>query len=201
METKDNFFEGVYQNAKENLSSIPWARLAPNPYLEQFLKEEGPVVGKKALVIGCGLGDDAVALAKMGYDTVAIDIAPSAIDLAIERFPQSGICFLPQDIFALGHSTERYDFIYEGLTIQSLPRSERKNLVKIISNLVARDGKLLVYAHGQEDEDDLGGPPWPLYRREFDWFIDKGFSESYRHEKDESKDIAAFHCCILYERS
>jgi ubiquinone/menaquinone biosynthesis C-methylase UbiE len=79
MEEK-NFFESIYENTDhEDLSTIPWATLAPNVYLEKHLEKHlskhDVVSGKKALVIGCGLGDDALILEKHGYEVDAIDIS------------------------------------------------------------------------------------------------------------------------------
>lgn len=198
---EENFFETMYQNASDDLSSIPWATMSPNVHLLEYLEEAEAVKGKRALVIGCGLGDDAVALVNKGYDTDAIDISSTAISMAKERFRESGVHFSVQDIFALPKNfNEAYDFVYEGLTIQSLPREQRELVVEIISGLLAKGGKLFVYAHGQEDEDDYGGPPWPLYSHEFDLFLDKGFKAVYSKQEAEKKPVAPHVCSVLYEK-
>jgi len=86
------WFEELYKKAEENHEEIPWAKLTPDPnlvaYLENFRGEKG-----KALVVGCGLGDDAKALSDAGFETVAIDISQSAIKWAEKRFEDSGIAF------------------------------------------------------------------------------------------------------------
>ena len=198
---EENFFETVYQNANDDLSSIPWATMSANVHLLEYLEETEAVKGKRALVIGCGLGDDAVVLAKKGYETDAIDISSTAITMAKERFGESGVHFSVQDIFSLPKDfKEAYDFVYEGLTIQSLSREQRELVVDIISGLVAKGGKLFVYAHGQEDEDDYGGPPWPLYSHEFDLFLSKGFKSVYSKQEAEKKPVAPHVCCVLYEK-
>ncbi len=202
MEEK-NFFETVYKNADhENLSAIPWATLAPNVYLEKHLSMHQPVTGKKALVIGCGLGDDALILEKHGYEVEAIDISPSAIALAKKRHPESQVDFHVGDIYDMpGSSIEKYDFVYEGLTIQSLPPSDREKLVKIIVSLVAKGGELLVYAHSQNDTDNYGGPPWPFYDDEFKLFENEGLEKIYAQKKNSNKPVAPYECCTLYKRS
>lgn len=199
---KKNFFESVYENADhDDLSAIPWATLAPNVYLEKHLNVEGTVVGKKALVIGCGLGDDALILEKHGYEVEAIDISPSAIALAKKRHPQSKINFHVGDIYNMPESSiGKYDFVYEGLTIQSLPPEDREKLVGIIVSLVATGGELLVYAHTQDDADSYGGPPWPLYDDEFKLFEKEGLEKVYAEKEDESKPIAPYQCCVLYRK-
>lgn len=199
---KKNFFESVYENADhDDLSAIPWATLAPNVYLEEHLTQEGSVSGKKALVIGCGLGDDALILEKHGYEVEALDISPSAIALAKKRYPKSKVDFHVGDIYDMPVSSKgKYDFVYEGLTIQSLPPKDRENLVGIIVSLVSKGGELLVYANTQDDTDTYGGPPWPLYDDEFRLFEKEGLEQIHILKEDESKPIAPYQCCVLYRK-
>ena len=56
------WFETLYAESQGDTSRVPWAKLAPHPYLQEWL--EGDRIqgdGRSALVIGCGLGDDAEA--------------------------------------------------------------------------------------------------------------------------------------------
>lgn len=199
---KKNFFESMYENADhDDLSTIPWATLAPNVYLEKHLSLKGSVSNKKALVIGCGLGDDALILEKYGYEVEALDISPTAIALAKKRHPQSKVDFHVGDIYNMPESSVgKYDFVYEGLTIQSLPPEDREKLVGIIVSLVAQGGELLVYANTQDDTDNYGGPPWPLYDDEFLLFEKEGLEKVYTEKEDVSKPIAPYHCCVLYRK-
>jgi len=197
-----NFFESVYENADhKNLAAIPWATLAPNVYLEKHLSQHENVTDKKALVIGCGLGDDALILENHGYMVDAIDIAPSAIALAKKRHPDSKVNFQVGDIYDMPKSSiGKYDFVYEGLTIQSLPPEDREKLVGIIVSLVATEGELLVYANTQDDEHNYGGPPWPLYDDEFKLFEKEGLQKVYTKKENEKKPIAPYQCCVLYRK-
>lgn len=199
---KKNFFESVYENADhDDLSAIPWVTLAPNVYLEKHLSLQDTVSGKKALVIGCGLGDDALILEKHGYEVEAMDISSSAIALAKKRHPDSKVDFYVGDIYDMPESSVgKYDFVYEGLTIQSLPPADREKLVGIIVSLVAKDGELLVYANTQDDADNYGGPPWPLYENEFMLFEKEGLEKISADKEDESKPIAPYKCCALYRK-
>lgn len=201
MEEK-NFFESIYENADhDDLSTIPWATLAPNVYLEKHLSLRDTVVGKKALVIGCGLGDDALILEKHGYEVEALDISPSAIALAKKRHPESKVDFHVGDIYHMPEaSIGKYDFVYEGLTIQSLPPADREKLVGIIVSLVANEGELLVYANTQDDTDNYGGPPWPLYDDEFALFEKEGLEKIHVQKEDERKPVAPYQCCVLYRK-
>ena len=87
---QENFFDTVYKRASDDLSSIPWVKLEPNGLIREYLASVPDTDGKKALVIGCGVGDDAAILAEAGYVTDAIDISPTAIGIAAERFASLG---------------------------------------------------------------------------------------------------------------
>jgi 2-polyprenyl-3-methyl-5-hydroxy-6-metoxy-1,4-benzoquinol methylase len=103
--------------------SVPWAAPAPSPHLLDWL--DGGFVelsGRKVLVIGCGLGDDAEAVATRGAMVTAFDIAPSAIAAARRRFPASLVCYEVADLLqppAAWHG--EFDLIVEIGTLQVLP--------------------------------------------------------------------------------
>jgi len=74
------WFDVLYAEAQGDVTKVPWAKLAPHPYLQEWLAHHQPfALGQKALIIGCGLGDDAEALAKLGFDVTAFDISLTAI--------------------------------------------------------------------------------------------------------------------------
>jgi hypothetical protein len=73
------WFEELYDQAKGNSSAIPWADMTVNPNLAEWLECHPRNEFKEtALVIGCGLGDDAEALALFGYEVSAITLQPMA---------------------------------------------------------------------------------------------------------------------------
>lgn len=63
----------------------------PHPALLAWLDGEPEGVRHRALVIGCGLGDDAEAVRRRGYRVSAFDIAPTAIARCRQRFPDSKV--------------------------------------------------------------------------------------------------------------
>ena len=53
------WFEDLYESAKGDSTQIPWARMDVNPILKEELGRE-PLQPGRALMVGCGLGDDAI---------------------------------------------------------------------------------------------------------------------------------------------
>ena len=188
------WFDGLYQENKNSHENIPWARQAVNPLLQSYLDDEEVHQGK-ALVIGCGLGDDAMALAKVGYAVTAIDVSQTALDLAQARFPNTNIDFKKQDIFEY---KEQFDFVFEAFTIQSLPVEFREKMVKAVANTVAKNGKLLLVAHKREAMFE--GPPWPLTQEEVDLFKAEGLRELSHEIHSEASKISNMRFRVVYGR-
>jgi ubiquinone/menaquinone biosynthesis C-methylase UbiE len=97
--------------------------LAPNPNLVEWL-DRTRIDGKqkKALVVACGLGDDADALAQRGFDVVACDISQTAIEWCRKRFPRSKVNYVVADLFNPPAGWHRaFNFVLEAYTLQSLP--------------------------------------------------------------------------------
>ncbi|MEA2048106.1 MAG: class I SAM-dependent methyltransferase [Campylobacterota bacterium] len=202
MSQSDNYFENVYKNAdKDNLVSIPWANLAANSHLVDYLNVKDDMTYGRALVIGCGLGDDADALAKMGYEVDAIDISHTAIEIAKERFFDTEIDFRVEDIFQLPQwMFGMYDFVFESRTIQSLAPKLRDELIKIIANLVSSGGELLLHTNLQDNNTNYGGPPWPLYKDELLVFESHGLVLKHQSIKKIYRPIAAYDAVLHYKK-
>ncbi|MGK7876746.1 MAG: class I SAM-dependent methyltransferase [Xenococcaceae cyanobacterium] len=176
------WFEVLYTEANDNAEQVPWARLSIHPYLQDWLdcytvSGDAP----SALVIGCGLGDDAEALAQWGFKVTAFDISPTAIAWCQKRFPDSSVTYLVADLFALDPSWHRaFDFVFESRNIQALPLSVRPKAIKSIGQLVAVGGTLLVITRVRETEAEPDGPPWPLSDFELAQFQELGLKEIRR---------------------
>ena len=184
------WFEVLYATADDNPSIIPWADLAPNPNLVQWMNKHGLAgAGRKALTIGCGLGDDAEELSRRGFETTAFDISPTAISWCRRRFPRSTVCYAVGDLFRPpAEWVQAFDFVLESYTLQVLPPSLREEALHRVASYVAPNGILLVIARGREPGEAEGQMPWPLTRKEMDGFRNVGLREihfeDYRDEED-----------------
>jgi SAM-dependent methyltransferase len=171
-----------------------------NTHLLTYMKENADL--GKCLVVGCGLGDDAHMLSQAGYDVTAIDISDSAIKWCKERF--DGICieFLVQDVFELPDSLRgEFDFVFESLTIQSLPREFREKIINAISSLLSENGKILVIAHAIDEDKEPKGPPWPMKRSEFEHFTNLGLKQLEFKTIEETTKISSSKFFALYQKT
>ncbi len=199
IEKSNDFFESIYSQSQGNEEKIPWATLKTNEFLVEYLEQH---IGEgKAIVVGCGLGDDAVALAEAGFDVTAIDVSQTAIQWCKERFDYTDVDFRVQDIFELPEEMlQEYDFVFESRTIQSLPLVYRDKIIGAISSLMAPKAKLLAIANGKNEEERYEGPPWPLTSNELRLFGNYGLKELEFSIFSEDSDLSTLKFRALYQK-
>lgn len=178
-------FEELYQSVGGDLEQVPWARLGPNPQLVSWLDGRKIPTGARALVIACGLGDDAEELSGRGCAVTAFDVSPTAVDWCRRRFPDSSVDYEVADLLALPDEWRHsFDVVVEINTIQSLPRTLRRAAVESIAGTVAPGGALFVRCYGTVAGDPpVETRPWPVSRAELAVFEAAGLRESEFEEE------------------
>lgn len=173
------WFEMLYSGADRDGVGVPWANMETHPsFIDWIAQNELSGAGKTALVVGCGMGDDAIELEAHGFQVTAFDVSDSAIAYCKERFPEAKVEFLQADLLEdqpqwLG----KFDFVLEIFTVQALPPKYEDKLVKRIASFVAPGGRLVVIAEtSQETRDFEKGPPWLLTPDHIDRFATAGLT-------------------------
>lgn len=178
------WFEKLYAGAQQGDFDVPWARHKPDPSLIDWLNRKAVNgQGKTALVVGCGLGDDAEALSAAGFNVTAFDISETAISWCKQRFPDSRVQYVAADLFNAPPEWS-FDFVLEDRTIQSLPWDLCEPAIKAIASFVAPGGMALVLCLARNPEEDRRGIPWPLSRLELAAFEKYGLKEQHFEEND-----------------
>ncbi len=152
---------------------VPWADGDANPHLIEWAERERlDVAGKRALVVGCGLGYDAEFLAGLGYAVTAFDVAPTAIARAIRENPGTQVEYVAADLVAPPPAwADAFDLVFEAYTVQPLYGPVRARALTALHLPVAPGGTLLVIARATYDtapERDPAMMPWALTRAELD---------------------------------
>ena len=183
------WFDALYKESGGDTEKIPWADMEPNRFFKHWaesarLKGEG----RKALVVGCGLGDDANYLNDLGFSVTAFDISPTAIQWARRVYCDSDIRFEVADLFdppvewILGKNPPAdaggYDFVLEIYTIQPLPMDMRERAIDAVAAFVARNGRLVAVCRGREDNEEVGEVPWPLSKSDLSRFEANGLTQT-----------------------
>jgi threonine dehydrogenase-like Zn-dependent dehydrogenase len=168
------FFAQLYAAARAGEAAIPWDRGGPRePLVEWARLRRVRGEGRRALVVGAGLGGDAEFTASLGFSTVAFDAVETAVEMARERHPGSAVSYVVADV--LEPPTEwrqAFDLVVECLTVQSLPPPLHAAATGRIAGFVAAGGTLIVVASVAAGAQD--GPPWPLTRAEIGAFATGG---------------------------
>ena len=161
------WFDRLYSEGSSGAVGMPWDRSQPAPQLREWVgSHEIEGGGRRAVVVGCGLGADAEYLASVGFDTVAFDVAPTAVRVAQERHPDSAVDYRVADLLDLpGEWVGGFDLVVEIYTVQALPDPPRSAAVRGVRSLVAPGGTLFVVEFRTDGESDATtGPPFALSR-------------------------------------
>ena len=197
------WFDALYQESGGDTAKIPWADMEPNRFFRAYAERvDLRGNGRKAMVVGCGLGDDAKYLHDLGFEVTAFDISPTAIDWARRVYGDTDIRFETADLFQpfrgwLG----AFDFVLEIYTIQPLPIEMRESAIDAVSDFVAPGGELVVVTRGREDDEQPDKLPWPLSRKDLSHFEVNGLTQTeFEVMPDDTDDEPAPRFVVVYRR-
>lgn len=128
--------------------SLRWFAESPSPIVNDTIREYGFLPTDKLLEIGCGEGRDARFLLVRGYDLLAADVSPAAVEFCRKELPEYADCFQVLDCLNVELS-ERFDFIYAVAVIHMLvPDSDREKFYRFIREHLTRSGIALICSMG-----------------------------------------------------
>lgn len=115
----------------------------------------------RALVPRCGSGYEVSAFADAGWEAIAIDFGPAAVERARQVLGPLASRVVLGDFFAHDFGPMRFDLVYERTFLCSLPPSIWESYACRIESLLKPGGLLVgIFFYGEGDEP----PPYPLTR-------------------------------------
>ena len=200
-ENKPNdWFETLYSESNEGGEGVPWANMDTHPMFKSWIAEN-PIIGegKTALVVGCGMGDDAIELEAKGFEVTAFDVSNSAIEFCKTRFPNSGVKFIQADLLeGVSEWHRKFDFVLEIFTIQALPPKYENTLIQNISDFVSNDGNLIIITEVQQGKRTYeNGPPWLLNYEYPKSFENCGLTQIFHSSNTETEMGEEIHLTIF----
>ena len=197
------WFDSIYKSANGDHTKVFWADLEPSPYLVSWL-EKNPIdkPSKRACVIGCGVGDDAEALSKFGFEVTAFDISVTAIELCKNRYKDTKVNYVVADLFDYPKEwSKSFDVVYECNTIQVLPGDYRIKARITMSSLICKDGYILVSCRSRNEGEKVNAIPLPLTKCEMDEFVNSDkIKEISFLAYDDTQEPSVPHFFGIYQR-
>jgi SAM-dependent methyltransferase len=175
-------FDALYrgQSPGEGIAPVatpPWDNKAPSESVITW-QARGWVHGD-VLDIGCGLGDNAIYLAKNGHTVTGLDISPTALLTAEQRAKDAGVdvTFAVADSTKLDGYTDAFDTVIDSGLFHSLDDDGRRGYVAVVHRATRPGATLLLSCFSDanptgEDwrpavseetlRDVLGGAGWDI---------------------------------------
>lgn len=97
------------------------------------------------------------------------DVAPTAVEAARARFPESAVDYVVADLLKPpGEWHQAFDLVVEIMNIQAMPRDFRPAALTSLAGFLAPGGTLIVSEVAEENFDMATwvSPPWPFSREE-----------------------------------
>lgn len=165
-------WEEVYRRMP--LKDIPWEEGKPSSELVRLI-ESGVVEKGSALDICCGSANNAIYLAKHGFDCYGTDISPTAIGYAHDKASLAGVsCELHAgDAVHLTYPDNRFTLIFDRGCFHSIPLADREEFIKGLYRVMKPGGKYLMICFSASDpkahshafsEKEIRGYFTPLFK-------------------------------------
>lgn len=130
-----------------------WYRFGTPPWVGEArqdlvsLVSSGRLAPCRAIDLGCGEGDNAVFLARHGFDVTAVDFAPAAIGKARAKARAAGVSveFFVDDLTELQHVRGPFELLVDYGTFDDLSETQRGRYLKNVVPLAAPGAKFLLW--------------------------------------------------------
>lgn len=127
---------------------LEWFDNEPTPIVAQVMGDHAVGRDAEILEIGCGEGRDAALLLQEGYDLLATDVSPRAVQHCREKYPRWAERFQPLDCLK-DDLPRRFDFIYAVAVLHMLVLDEdRQGLLRFIGSHLKENGTGLIVVMG-----------------------------------------------------
>ena len=135
----EDSWEGEYQ--KTDISKLPWESFKPPSGLVKLI-DSGAIKIGKALDLGCGLGTNAIYLAKKGFDVFALDVSKTALKCAEEKAKKSGvkINFVQGFAHKISFPEKTFTLVFDRGCFHHIPKQTRKEYIENVHRILADGG-------------------------------------------------------------
>jgi SAM-dependent methyltransferase len=145
-----------FWDSRYRAGRTPWDFGGIPSALSKFLQAASP---QRVLIPGCGSGYEVRAFHERGWDVLAADYSPAAIERARQVLGTLADKNVLADFFAHNFGGPKFDVIYGRTFLCSLPPEVWRRYARRMAELLADGGELIgIFLYGHENEP----PPYPL---------------------------------------
>jgi SAM-dependent methyltransferase len=140
---------------------MPWDSGEPEPLLVDFVTS-GRVAPAPTLEIGAGTGTNAIWLAERGFEVLAVDVSPLAIERAQAKLEGRALpcSFLAFDFLAAPLKDDRFKFVFDRGCFHVFDEAaERQQFASRVAAALAPGGLWLSLIGSTEGPPRAVGPP------------------------------------------
>lgn len=181
------------------ISTPPWDTKAPKENVIGW--QSGGWVHGDVLDIGCGLGDNAVYLAKNGFTVTGLDISPTALITAERRANDAGVkvTFAVADSTKLDGHTNAFDTVIDSGMFHCLDDEGKRRYAAAVHRATRPGATLLISCFSDANPSD-GERPLPAVSEQTlhdvlggaGWDIASLEPATIRREQDDTEIEMAF---------
>lgn len=141
-EAYDERYKAVHQK------NLRWMGSENSKIVTEIVQKYGISKKNTLLEIGCGEGRDAAHLLKNGYNLLATDVSPEAVNFCKSQYKEYADNFQLLDAVS-GTLDKKFDYIYSVAVIHMLvPDEDRKAFYSFIKEHLAENGIALICTMG-----------------------------------------------------
>ena len=159
------FYDGTYAphlsgDSRATIEQLPWRSAGPSTPLVEFIAAGNLPKSATAIELGCGTGENLVALARACESSTGVDIVPAAVSATNAALAAAGqeATTLVADVLELPASLRgAFDFVFDCQTWQCVRKVDEAAATEAVVSLLKPGGRLLLLT-GNADEPAERGP-------------------------------------------
>lgn len=168
MNTNSEILKPEYWDNRYEKKSDNWTLNSTNPTFVHLIEKNLCPFDRKLMILGAGKSHDAIFAAQNKFDVTVHDFSSKALNATKElaKEHQVNLKYWEKDIFDLREdSTEKFDVIYEYVTLCSVPIEKRAEFLENVNSVLNVKGYFVTVLFPVTREYD--GPPFQIDIAEF----------------------------------